>query len=167
MYKRFLILVLGVSAFACKQEASQQTEPGKAEQAVPLKETLPGTWESVSIRVEVNTAGNTDSSYVFEVLEEDWAERLATKPIKYYFQPDNKYRQEFIALNDEIMSTAKGMWNTFGNTLMLIEPDATYQYQVSSSKGLMQFSATLDWDGDEQEDDNYLGIFRKISLTTE
>lgn len=143
-------------------------KPGnQAEEQKPLSNVLPGTWESVSIRVEVNTAENTDSSYLFEVREEEWGERLGTRPIRFYFQPDNKYRQEFIALDGQPLSTAKGIWNTFGDTLMLIEPNATYQYLVSTGKGMAEFRTTMDWDGDGEEDDNYLSVQRRISLTTE
>ena len=117
--------------------------------------------------MEVNTTENTDSSYIFEVKEEEWASRLGSRPILFYFQPDNKYRQEFVALNDEVMSTARGMWNTFGDTLMLIEPNATYQYQVAIGKGLAEFRTMLDWDGDGQEDDSYSAVHRQVSMTTE
>ncbi|MCB0559566.1 MAG: hypothetical protein H6573_28765 [Lewinellaceae bacterium] len=162
----FLILAIALIATSCKEGASNQTEEATTEQR-PLREVLPGVWESTSIRVEVNTAENTDSSYVFEVKEEEWAERLGSRPIRFYFQLDNKYRQEFVALNDEVMSTARGIWNTFGDTLMLIEPNATYQYQVVTGKGLAEFRTMLDWDGDGQEDDSFLGTHRQISRTTE
>ena len=148
----------------CQGEASKADTTEKQR---PLNELLPGTWETISIRVEVNTTENTDSSYIFEVKEEEWASRLGSRPILFYFQPDNKYRQEFVALNDEVMSTARGIWNTFGDTLMLIEPNATYQYQVAIGKGLAEFRTMLDWDGDGQEDDSYSAVHRQVSMTTE
>lgn len=151
---------------ACQGEPSKE-EKKLAEEKVLLKEVLPGIWESVSVRVLVNSAESTDSSYVFEVREEEWGERLGTRPIRYHFQLDNKYRQEFIALNGELMSTSQGMWNTFSDTLMLIEPNATYQYIVSTGKGLAEFRTLLDWDGDGQEDDEYLGVYRQVSRTAE
>lgn len=162
-------LATALSAFlflSCQGESSTGKEDAVTEKK-PLSEVLPGAWESVSIRVEVNTAENTDSSYVFEVKEEEWAERLATRPIRLYFSPDNKYRQEFIALNGDNLSTTKGLWNTFGDTLMLIEPNATYQYEVSAGKGLAEFRTMMDWDGDGEDDDSYLAIHRQVSLATE
>lgn len=163
----FFIAIISVFLIAaCRGEPAGEQE-SREEAAKPLSEVLPGAWESVSIRVEVNTAENTDSSYVFEVREEEWAERLGTRPIRFYFQPDNKYRQEFITLDDKPLSTARGMWNTFGDTLMLIEPNATYQYQVSTGKGLAEFRTMMDWDGDGQEDDSYLGVHRRVSLSAE
>ncbi len=145
-----------------KGEKEADTPP-----AVPLKEALPGTWESVSVKVVVHTAEGTDTSYVFEVLEEEWPTRLGMKPIRTYFHPDNTYRQEFIDVTDKVINVARGMWNTFGDTLMLIEPDATYQYIITPTKGMAEFRAVLDWDGDGQEDDEYLGIHRRISMGVE
>ncbi len=162
----FFIVLSTILFIACQGEPSQE-EKKLAEEKNLLKETLPGIWESVSVRVLVNSAESTDSSYVFEVREEEWGERLGTRPIRYYFQLDNKYRQEFIALNGELMSTSRGMWNAFSDTLMLIEPNATYQYIVSTGKGLAEFRTLLDWDGDGQEDDEYLGVYRQVSRTVE
>lgn len=164
--KWLAILLPALSLWGCQGEPSAGQEEVSAKQP-PLKEALPGTWESVSIRVDVNTAENTDSSYVFEVKEEEWAQRLGSRPIRFYFQPDNKYRQEFTALSGEVVSATRGMWNTFGDTLMLIEPNATYQYQVATGKGLAEFRTMMDWDGDGQEDDSYLGVHRKISISAD
>lgn len=148
--------------------ACQGQEAKPAEEKGALNEALPGAWQSVSVRVLVNSAeGLPDSSYVFEVREEEWAVRLGSQPIQWYFLPDNKYRQEFTALNGQSMSVTKGLWNTFGDTLMLIEPNATYQYVVSTGKGLAEFRTLLDWDGDGQEDDEYLGVHRKVSQEAE
>ena len=102
----------------------------------------------MSLRVDINTANGTDTSYVFEVREEEWISRLGVKPVKTYYKLDNKYEQVFTSLTDTILSTSRGMWNVFGDTLMMVEPNAT-------------------WDGDGEEDDDYVGVHRKISSATE
>jgi hypothetical protein len=155
-----------VGLTACQSSAAEQETGGKP--ARPLQENLPGTWESVSVQVVVNSAeGDTTESYVFEVPEEEWARRLGMKPIRSFFFPNNTYRQEFMTVNDSMINVARGIWNAFGDTLMLIEPDATYQYVVKFDKGMMELRALLDWDGDGLEDDDYLGIHRRVSMTAE
>lgn len=163
MLKLWRILFLAPLLFACQSEGGG----GKATSRVDLLNALPGTWEAVSLRVLVNTADGTDSSYVFEVKEEEWVRRLGALPVKTYFMPNHKYRQEFRGINDSLLNTSRGIWNVFGDTLMMIEANATYQYQVSLRNGLAEFRDQLDWDGDGQNDDEYLGVHRKISRSTE
>jgi len=130
-----------------------------------LKKELPGTWEAVSVKVQVNSAMNKpDSSATFEIKEEEWLDRMGVQPVRTYYQTDNKYRQEFRALNDTLLSISRGVWNTFGDTLMMIEPTTTYQYTISLKNGLAEFRALVDWDGDGEEDDDYMGVHRKVSM---
>jgi hypothetical protein len=154
----FLALVIG-----CSSDPASTTDSGKAD----LQKTLPGTWESVSLRVDINSANGTDTSYVFEVREEEWVNRLGVKPVKTYYKLDNKYEQVFTSLTDTILSTSRGMWNVFGDTLMMVEPNATYHYEAGVENGLISLKARLDWDGDGEEDDDYVGVHRKISSATE
>lgn len=149
--------------------ASCAGEPGtdsKTEKE-DLATALPGTWESVSLRVDINTVDGTDTSYVFEVREEEWMNRLGVKPVKTYYKLDNKYEQVFTSLTDTVLSTSRGMWNVFGDTLMMVEPNATYHYEAGIENGLISLKARLDWDGDGEDDDDYLGVHRKISSATE
>lgn len=158
----FIIILL----VACQQNNSSDTS--EEPPALDLTSTLPGTWELVSIKVNVNSYENTDSSFVQEITEEQWEKIFYVKPARTYFELDNKYRRAHIDMGENVMSEARGMWNVFNDTLMMIEPDATYQYIVRQQpNGLLQFSAVLDWDSDGQEDDEYLGIQRYISRTTE
>ncbi|NRA50501.1 MAG: hypothetical protein HRU12_15320 [Phaeodactylibacter sp.] len=145
---------------------SSDPKPNDSTGTIDLEKTLPGTWESVSLRVDINTAEGTDTSFVFEVREEEWIQRLGVKPVKTYFKPDNKYEQIFTSLTDTILSTSRGMWNIFGDTLMMVEPNATYQYEATIENGLISLKARLDWDGDGEEDDDYLGVHRKVSTAT-
>lgn len=148
----------GLFLTACQPAAPQEKEQP------PLKEVLPGTWEAVSISVKVNSAMNTDSSYVFDVPEELWVQKLGVLPVKTFYEADNKYRQVYTSLTNEELSTTRGIWNTFSDTLMMIEENTTYQYVVSlPGNGLAEFRTQLDWDGDGKADDDYLGIIRQIS----
>lgn len=138
------------------------------EGAIDLHQVMPGTWEAVSVHVIVNTALNQDSSYVFEVKEREWKRKLGVQPIKtYYLTKDNGYRSEYYNLEDSLVNVTRGRWFVNGDSLRLVTPEATYEYEVSVSKGLGTFRALMDWDGDGQEDDNYTGIQRRISRYVE
>lgn len=156
----FLALAFLVS---CAGEPGTDSKTEKED----LATALPGTWESVSLRVDINTVDGTDTSYVFEVREEEWMNRLGVKPVKTYYKLDNKYEQVFTSLTDTVLSTSRGMWNVFGDTLMMVEPNATYHYEAGIENGLISLKARLDWDGDGEEDDDYVGVHRKISSATE
>ena len=152
---------------SCNNNSSSETAQNKPQKE--LKDIMPGIWESVSLKVTVNSAGGkADSTYIFEVPEEEWEQRLGINPIRTYYELDNKYRSEYRAYgNDSLMNLTRGIWNTFGDTLMLIEPDVTYIYDVEiKENGTGIFRSFLDWDGDELPDDEYIGVQRYVSKST-
>ncbi len=160
-----IILLMAILACSCQNNATSDQEDQTTK--VDLAKALPGGWETTYIRVQVNSYLNADSSFVFEIKEENWEERMQIAPLRTYFQSDNKYRREHRTLDGNLMDATRGVWNTFGDTLMLIEPDATYSYQVKLGNGLGEFSAELDWDGDGEADDQYLDIKRYIGISTQ
>ncbi|MEZ5038256.1 MAG: hypothetical protein R2828_00125 [Saprospiraceae bacterium] len=165
MKKYFYALFALGSFISCQQEASSDQDHS---QALDLNKTLPGTWELININVKVNTFENMDSNFVQEIKEEDWEKIFYVKPVRTFYELDHKYRRAHFDLRDSLMSESRGMWNVFNDTLMMIEPDATYQYIVSQqSNGLLRVFTLLDWDSDGQEDDEYAGLMRYISRTTD
>jgi hypothetical protein len=155
-----LILAIALTNIACQQESGNQESEGSTPD---LQTALPGTWEAVSIRVDIPTVDSTEYDSVFTVSEEYWVDKFRIQPVKTYFQADNKYRQEFRNSMDSLLNEVKGIWNVFGDTLMLIEPNASNTYLVEIGKGLVTLKATVDWDGDGQTDDTYKAVHRKIS----
>ncbi len=154
------VLALTFSGVACQQESkSSKQDPSPVE----LQTYLPGTWEAVSISVDIPSVDSTDYDSVFTVSEEYWVDKFRIQPVKTFFQPDKKYRQEFRNSVDSLLNEVKGIWNVFGDTLMLIEPNATNTYLVNINKGLATFNAVVDWDGDGAEDDTYKAVHRKVS----
>ena len=153
--------------WACQSNTNGTTE--KSQSKKTLEEALPGIWETVAVRVEVNSAEGKDSSYVFEVSEEKWEQDLGIKPIRTYYELDHKFRSEYRAAGkDTLINTNKGLWNTIGDTLMLIEPNVTYIYHVTlKENGTGEFQSLLDWDGDGLPDDRYIGIQRYVSKSTQ
>lgn len=161
--QRILLLLLVLLA-ACQSDGEKQTDT--AEKA-DLTNVLPGTWEAVSLRVDINTFAGQDTSFLFEVKEEEWQRRLGVKPVRTIYTPDKKFRQEFYDPSGQLSTTTRGVWNVFGDTLMMIAPDATYQYVVQVADGRSEYRALMDWDDDGEADDVYLGVQRLISLETE
>lgn len=151
-------LFIASFTFSC-----QNNSKGEEEQK-SLQEILPGTWEAISFRVDIKSWQNTEQDSLFEITEEYWTEKFQVKPVQTRYKPDNTYVQEFKTLKDSIMDTNKGIWNVFGDTLMMIEPYVTYNYIVSVENGVATYTSTLDWDGDGEEDDNFVGRYRLISI---
>lgn len=166
MYRYFLALGFLLVLSACQSDKPKTSE---TEKTVDLKEALAGVWETVSVRVDINSAGNTeDSTAVFEVNESNWEKNLGIKPIRTYYETDNKYRSIYkAAAKDTILNEIRGMWNTFGDTLILIEPTVTYTYEVTIlENGTSIYRSFLDWDGDGNFDDLYVGKQRLVSRST-
>lgn len=149
-------VVISCNPSPSSQEASQQTT------TADLKSAIPGTWETVSFRVTVNAIDSLNEPSIFEVEENTWLDKMGVQPIKTQFTADNKFRQEYLDRSDSLLQLTRGIWNVFGDTLMLIAPDATYQYQVDLQTERAEFRCYLDWDGDGQEDDEYIGIQRVV-----
>jgi len=163
---KYLLVLSLVLFIACESTTEKSTAQATA--AGKLVAELPGTWESVSINVAVNTANNTDSTDQFIVEEENWQNTLGMQPVKTrFFREGNKYVREFRNLQGVLADTLRGRWNVFGDTLMLIEPTATYQYVTIFRDGKMELTATVDWDGDGQVDDDYYAVERKVSNYTD
>lgn len=160
IYQRGLLLVLVLFFSACNHN-SQRTS-GK----INLKEELPGLWVTSRIEVKINSVNGQDTSYVENIEEATWRNRFSVHPPEYYFSTDQKFRREHRSLADTLMSSSRGIWNAFSDTLMLIEPDGTYQYLVSFEGTQAIFSTKLDWDGDGQADDDFKSwnrLLRKIN----
>ncbi len=161
--KQVLLLLLSGLAMACQSNGKEE-EPAPA---VDLKSALPGAWEAISLDVQVNSFQGADTGFVFSIREENWEQRLGVKPKRTVFQLDNRFRSEFRSLQDSLIDVQRGIWNVFGDTLMMVEPDATTQYEVRLHSGLADFRSLIDWDGDGQADDEMLEVFRYVGKNTE
>ncbi len=150
-----LVLFWGCNQFSQQQESAYIP-------AANLKTTLPGTWETVSFRVDINATDSLEPRSVFEVEEGKWVEKLSVQPVVTHFDTASKFRQEHKNQADSLVRLTRGIWNIFGDTLMMIAPDATYQYRVEIQGQQATFRCLLDWDGDGQEDDEYIGIQKLV-----
>jgi hypothetical protein len=166
--KKVSLLVLVICAvFACQDAEKEIRDKAKnsADSLVVLdnlKKSLIGQWETISFKVDVNTFNNTDSSYSILVGASDWDKKLNMKPFQTNFKNNNTYEMTFTNLTDSLVDMKRGLWSVFGDTLMLMESDGTYQYRVRSKNKHLQFESLLDWDGDGSEDDAYMRIEKRI-----
>ncbi|PSR11616.1 MAG: hypothetical protein DA408_07440 [Bacteroidetes bacterium] len=132
-----------------------------------LKQELQGTWQTIQINVAVNSADGLDTFRTESLTQDVWERDFNMHPPVFYFKPDQKFTRVHRNLLDEVVDESRGMWNVFGDTLVLIEPHATYTYVVKMGEGRASFRSFIDWDEDGAEDDEYQSLQRKISIGTE
>ena len=157
-YVAFLVLVLS----QCQSD-NNHTDKNR----IDLMEVMPGTWESISVNVTVNSVNNTDSAYVFSIEEADWKRKLGVQPLRHYYAADRNYRRESRSIKDTLIDLTRGKWFINGDSIRLVTPEATYEYEVTIDNGISTFRSLLDWDNDGAQDDEYIGVQRKISRYTE
>ena len=151
--------------FSCQSESNVNEDT--AEEVFDLKQAIQGTWQTTQLSVAVNSAEGLDSFRVDQLTEQVWEQQFGMKPPIHYFQPDQKFRREHRNINDDIIDSSRGIWNVFGDTLMLIEEDATYQYVVQGGDGRIAWRTLLDWDEDGEVDDEYQSVHRQISISAQ
>lgn len=108
-----------------------------------------------------------DSSYVFRINDGDWETLFSVPPPRTFFEKDNKYRIEYRDKLDGLTSMDRGIWNVMGDTLMMIQPDQTFQYKAKYDKGLLYLIGLRDWDEDGAVDDSYQEVKRRVSIGTD
>ena len=161
---RFSLLLIALATFACQTD---RDEAAATEPTVDLKDALRGTWQTFQINVAVNSADGRDTFRTVMYTQEVWEQGFNMEPPVYYFQPDQKYRLVHRSLDGTIVDQTRGIWNVFGDTLVLIEPERTTQYQVRLANGKATFRNFQDWDEDGEADDEFQGLQRQISIGTE
>lgn len=164
--KYLLPLACGLLLCSACTHTSDGTEETTASSPA-LKELLVGNWESVSLRVDIPSANQSEADEQLLVPAGAWPEKVGMLPIRLEYLPNNTYRVEFRSLEDSVIRLDRGVWNIFGDTLMLIEADASYQYRIRIKNNHLEKKATLDWDGDGQEDDLYECIYKKVEKKSE
>lgn len=165
----FLPTLIGlVFLSACQNAPEEITDTANPGGQTDLAEVLPGTWENVSLKVNVYSADNTaDSSYIFQINDGDWVTLFNVLPPRTYFEANNRYRIEYRDRRDSIMSVSRGVWNVMGDTLMMIEENQTLQGKIKYDKGMLFFIGLRDWDEDGAADDAYQDVKRRVSIGTE
>jgi hypothetical protein len=138
-----------------------------------LSGQLIGEWRNVSMKVEMPTVNNTDSSSTLDVTEANWEQVMQIRTIQTFFNADGTYRSTHTNLNDSIIYNPAGKWAILGDSILMTDtfpqPGLTYTYRftlreqnVNGKKELLaEFRGVEDFDQDGKKDDTYSGVQRK------
>ena len=162
MNKKWVVIVAITILFLVGCQSSN-TDSEKSD----LEEIIPGTWEAVSLNVKVNTAEGKDTSYVFDVTENEWMRKIGQSIKTAYQLEQNNFHRTYYDRDGNKVYEDRGKWYVFGDSLMMVTPEATYNYIVSINGVKATFFSMVDWDIDGSEDDEYTGVQRKVSSYTE
>ena len=159
---RTLLIIGSAFVFACSTPERKKTS-----------DQLVGEWRNVSMRVEMPTVNNTDSTATLDVTEANWEKMMQIKTIQTFFKADGSYNSVHTNLNDSIIYNPAGKWSVTGDSIMMTDtfPQAglTYTYKLTlreqDANGkkvlLAEFWGIEDFDQDGKKDDSYYGVQRK------
>lgn len=137
--------------FACDTDNRTETE-----------KKLIGTWESLSIKVEIN---KESGSRTLEVPRSEWEEKLKIQPIETTYNADSTYTSVYKSLEGKVITTNKGSWYIKKGDLVMreVEPrKETFNYSVKFDGDSVFFKGAIDWDLDGKKDDMYEGWQIKV-----
>lgn len=155
-----LICLAAIFIVACQGSGSS-----KKENIVEMKE-LTGEWNNLSIKVDINSKSNSDTSEVLEVNRPEWEKKLKIKPIRTFFRSDSTWNSAHYNLKDSLVYNPSGKWWLEADKLVMLRdfpsPDTT-TYSLVLKKDTASFEAMLDWDMDGKKDDKYFGRQLKVN----
>lgn len=157
----FAVFLLAFT-FSCTEDSNNASAETPTRD---LTQALQGTWEAKYLKIEVDSYQGQDSSFVFEVSEETWEQEYSVKPFRTFFAADSTFRTTRRSINNNLIGEDRGLWRTFGDTLMLLQPNNTSQYKVVLDKGQAEWAGVIDWDLDGVEDDVYYATYRYVGRT--
>lgn len=146
MRNYYLVLFLAMTLGACNM-FDNRTE---------MEKNLIGTWESLSIRVEINSEGK--EMRVLDVPKSQWKEKFKIRPIRTTYNADSTYTSIYTSLEGQIITSNKGTWMVKNNMLEMreIEPKKeTFKYEVEFSADSAFFKGEIAWDNDGVKNDKY------------
>ncbi|MEX0812511.1 MAG: hypothetical protein WD048_09875 [Chitinophagales bacterium] len=149
---KLLFLIFTIPFFACNTDSRTETE-----------KKLIGDWESLSIKVEINSEGG--ESRVLEVPRSQWEEKLKIQPIQTTYNADSTYSSVYKSLEGKVITTNKGTWLIKNDALIMRETEPrkeNFRYSVEFSGDSALFKGEIDWDLDGKKDDFYEGWQIKV-----
>lgn len=160
MNKFLIVLAATIFIVACQDSGSNKNVT-----AIESKDLI-GEWNNLSIRIDIQSKNNSDTSEVFEVNRFEWEERLKIKPIRSFFRADNTWNSAHYNLKDSLVYNPSGKWWIKENKLVMLQdfpsPD-TNSYTLLLIKDTASFEGLLDWDMDGRKDDLYFGRQIKVN----
>ncbi len=156
---RILMALSTLIVVSCNDQENKKADFVKPEQMI-------GEWNNLSIRVDIETKKNTDSSEVLNVEQAEWEQRLKIKPIRTYFRADSTWNSAHYNLNDSLVYNPSGKWWIENDSLIMVQtfPSVdTSSYFLKLNKDTASFTSRLDWDMDGKKDDLYVGRQLKVN----
>lgn len=154
------LLLITLSLASCANDNTSKTETGEA-----AATDLIGEWNNLSIKVDINSKNNTDSTDTFEAAQPHWEEKLKIRPIRTFFRTDSTWNSAHYNLKDSLFYNPSGKWWINRDQLVMLQtfpsPDTT-TYLLTITKDTATFDAMLDWDSDGKKDDRYFGRQVKV-----
>jgi hypothetical protein len=151
-----LVAILSVAVlFACN--SNQSANPEKKEIS---RDQLIGEWNNISIKVDIHSKKNTDSSDTFVAARGEWEKVVKIKPIRTFLRADSTWNSAHYTLTDTLFYDPSGKWWLEGDSIVLEQikpsPDIT-KYLLRLNGDTASFTTVLDWDMDGKKDDAYFG----------
>jgi hypothetical protein len=149
---------------ACTSDPAQSSEA--AQEPLSLAEAIPGRWETIEVRTEVNSYEGRDTSFVDLITEADWRRVYAMKPIRITFLSDGSFVREHELSSGEMIDQVNGNWGIYQDSIIITSPQESQRYGVRFEDDKMVLEARLDWDRDGAVDDYYRSVHRLTARAT-
>lgn len=163
---RFLIVLVLFCLFSCSGDSSA-TSLAKEETAEQrLQESLLGTWEITEMRVKSPTyQGIADSTFIQHIKEADWLQVYGVKPARTTYTEDGKLKRILYFRDGSVTDVINGLWKVKGDSLLVIEPNITFDYETEVSGEKLKLKGLIDYDRDGEADDTYEANYRLVART--
>ena len=166
-YLRAMVLISML--FSCsprsadtKESSNESSDSVSNAKNKNLQEALPGEWRNLSMTVNMKSVNNSGQDSISAVPEGEWETILNIKPIRTIFSQDGTFQSEYRNLSDSVIFVSAGTWTVTGDTLSMTESGSTNHYFIRIANGKAEFTGYIDWDGDGESDDLYVGIQKRF-----
>lgn len=158
----FTIIIITALLSSCKPNTAKE----EAKAPATLSEALVGQWRNLTIEVEQLTVNGSDSTRLFRADSSNWESTLGIRPIRTYFNQDGSFRSEHYNLADSLVLNPTGAWKFVNDDLLEMITTAPFQDTTFCRTLIMgdtvRFDCMVDWDGDGQKDDRYIGVQKRF-----
>ncbi len=127
-----------------------------------LENELIGTWVNSSIRVDVYSFQNSDTSFIVDISEDAWDMKMTIRPIVTKILADGTYISEQRNFFDSLLNISRGSWMLDGDSLIMEDSKKNvYKYQIFIDGDRAEFRGMTDYDNDGKKDDRYFGVQKR------
>lgn len=121
---------------------------------------ISGTWETVYLKVQLNTINNTDSALTIEANLSEFPAKLGIQSNIGTYNRDGTYEDSYIMPDGRTQNTA-GTWSSLGDTVLVEQQDPEFRLhkfrcELKGDTGI--FTGPVDFDNDGQQDDDFYGV---------